>query len=129
MVRRTVVAIALLVFTNFSAVAFDEASFCGAVKEFAAMLDKDAGTWVMQNVRLDGVAAACGARVFSVKKSVNFTFGELEPNWRAIRQRGVNDVFCNNPQWKEAIIAGWTVGESFTSPTGEYADLIAKCSP
>ena len=107
---------------------FDDQKFCDHLERSVADAKKDIGKWLDKFTRNDGATVLCGAKLVEYKKTFNVGFDKLQSDWRAVQQRAWNDTFCKDPGWRRAILAGWTVANSYTAPNGARERIVAVCS-
>ena len=106
----------------------DDQKLCEHLERSAANLNKDSGKWIDKVTRHDGAMVLCGTKTIEFKKTINVDFEKLPSDWRATQQRAWNDSHCKDPAWRRAILAGWTVANTYTAPNGARERIVAVCS-
>jgi hypothetical protein len=107
------------------ALAVNSEQTCQAATLMARAVNADIGVWLDRQTRNDGVDVICPIRTVRFKRFLNLR--TLEADWRQRRQEDWSRANCADRVWRPAIDEGWIIMASFTTASGERADLIAVC--
>lgn len=123
----TIGAGAVLAAAGSSALAFDDAQFCVAVKEIVRSAAGDVGTWADRFTRNDGVEIACDRKLVHFKRHFGAPASALRDAWQERKAEDWESAYCKRPMWREAVDNGWIVSATITTITGERVWLA--CLP
>jgi hypothetical protein len=101
------------------ALAFDDAEFCVAAKEFIRSATGDVGTWTDRVTRNDGVEIGCDKKVVHFKRYYSAPASALREGWRERQAESWESAYCRRSIWREAVDHGWVVSVTVTTVTGE----------
>lgn len=122
------VAAAPLMIWGSSTLAFDDAQFCVAAKEFVRSVAGDVGTWTDRLTRNDGVEIGCDTKVVHFKRFYSAPASSLrDGGWRERQAENWESAYCKRSTWREAVDNGWVVSATLTTVTGER--LWLACLP
>jgi hypothetical protein len=108
--------------------AFDDAQFCVAAKEFIRSVAGDVGTWTDRLTRNDGVEIGCDTKVVHFKRFYSAPASSLrDGGWRERQAESWESAYCKRSIWREAVDNGWVVSATLTTVTGER--LWLACLP
>jgi len=120
----SVVSIAL---TPASVSAFDHSEFCASMLDQADKQQLEAGVWLDEFTRNDSVHVYCSMRMIEFRRALDLPSGELDDGWRQREKARWNAAHCNDPDWRTAILNGWTIASTLTTTTGERIWYTANC--
>jgi hypothetical protein len=106
---------------------FDHASFCAEKTELAENQQLEAGVWLDELTRNDTVNVHCSMRMIEFRRYLDMPSGELDDTWRQREKTRWNSAHCSDPDWHEAIRAGWTIASTLITTTGERIWYTARC--
>ena len=106
--------------------AFDDATFCIAMKEYAAEANKDVGSLVDRLARDDGVSVLCHEKVVSFNKSLVAEASQMRDGWQAHQQSQWNQAYCSS-FFSEAIKKGWQFTLTLTTVDGQKLSFQTEC--
>lgn len=101
------------------ALAFDDAQFCVAAKEYVRSATGDVGTWTDRVTRNDGVEIGCDKKVVHFKRYYGAPASALREGWRERQADNWESAYCRRSIWREAVDNGWVVSATVTTVTGE----------
>jgi hypothetical protein len=101
------------------ALAFDDAQFCVAAKEYIRSATGDVGTWTDRVTRNDGVEIGCDKKVVHFKRHYGAPASALREGWRERQAENWESAYCRRSIWREAVDNGWVVSATVTTVTGE----------
>lgn len=107
--------------------AFDHAAFCADKTELADNQQLEAGVWLDEFTRNDTVNVHCSMRMIEFRRYLDLPSGELDDTWRQREKTRWNSAHCSDPDWVEAIRAGWTIASTLITTTGERIWYTARC--
>ncbi|MFM9849910.1 MAG: hypothetical protein ACKVP3_22490 [Hyphomicrobiaceae bacterium] len=106
---------------------FDHAAFCAEKTERADNHQLEAGVWLDEFTRNDTVNVHCSMRMIEFRRYLDMPSGELDDAWRQREKIRWNSAHCSDPDWYEAIRAGWTIASTLITTTGERIWYTARC--
>ena len=123
----TLVAATILAVTTQSSLAFDDAQFCVAAKEFVRSVAGDVGTWTDRFTRNDGVEIGCDLKTVHFKRFYKAPTSSLREGWPERQAEAWESGICTRSIWHEAVGNGWVVSATVTTATGTQVWLA--CLP
>jgi hypothetical protein len=121
------IAAGVLAWTGAPSLAFDDAEFCVAAKEFVRSAAGDVGTWTDRFTRNDGVEIGCDLKTVHFKRFYNAPASAITDAWREREAETWESAYCRRPQWSDAIGNGWVVSATVTTSAGPR--LWLACLP
>jgi hypothetical protein len=119
--------IALVAAPGGPVVAFDDADFCVAIKQWAAATDGDVGVWVDRKTRNAGVMVVCDRKLVEFRRFTYSPSSSLDGAWRASKAAEWSGAHCGSPLWTQAIRNNWKIALSVTAADGGHVLLHAEC--
>jgi hypothetical protein len=107
--------------------AFDHAAFCAEKTELADNHQLESGVWLDEFTRNDTVNVHCSMRMIEFRRYLDLPSSELDDAWRQREKTRWNSAHCSDPDWYEAIRAGWTIASTLITTTGERIWYTARC--
>ncbi len=87
----------------------------------------EAGVWLDELTRNDSVSVHCSMRMIEFRRNLDLPSNELDDDWRRREKARWNAAHCNDPDWREAILNGWTVASTLITTSGERIWYTASC--
>jgi hypothetical protein len=106
---------------------FDHAAFCAEKTGLADNHQLEAGVWLDEFTRNDTVNVHCPMRMIEFRRYLDMPSSELDDAWRQREKTRWNSAHCSDPDWYEAIRAGWTIASTLITTTGERIWYTARC--
>ena len=106
---------------------FDHVAFCAEKTELADNQQLEAGVWLDEYTRNDTVNVHCSMRMIEFRRYLDMPSGDLDDAWRQREKTRWNSAHCSDPDWHEAIRAGWTIASTLITTTGERIWYTARC--
>jgi hypothetical protein len=104
--------------------AVETEQICQAATVHARAANAEVGLWLDRHTRHDGVEVVCNIRTVQFRRFVNAP----EKGWQERKATEWNSINCSNRVWRLAIDEGWMIVGTFTTASGERADVIASCN-
>jgi hypothetical protein len=106
---------------------FDHAAFCTEKTDLADNHQLEAGVWLDEYTRNDTVHVHCSMRMIEFRRYLDMPSSDLDDAWRQREKTRWNSAHCSDPDWYEAIRAGWTIASTLITTTGERIWYTARC--
>lgn len=106
---------------------FDHAAFCTEKTGLADSHQLESGVWLDEFTRNDTVNVHCSMRMIEFRRYLDMPSGDLDDAWRQREKTRWNSAHCSDPDWHEAIRAGWTIASTLITTTGERIWYTARC--
>jgi hypothetical protein len=106
---------------------FDHAAFCAEKTELADNHQLEAGVWLDEFTRNDTVTVHCSMRMIEFRRYLDLPSSDLDDVWRQREKTRWNSAHCSDPDWHQAIRAGWTIASTLITTTGERIWYTARC--
>lgn len=106
---------------------FDHAAFCTEKAGLADSHQLESGVWLDEFTRNDTVNVHCSMRMIEFRRYLDMPSGDLDDVWRQREKTRWNSAHCSDPDWHEAIRAGWTIASTLITTTGERIWYTARC--
>ena len=125
--RLQLAAIAIVLATPSTALAFDDQQFCAAAKQLAIAAERDIGIWIDRVTRNAGMVVACDRKAVEYTRFTYIATPSMTVHWKAAKGSQWNAAHCNNPLWREAVDNGWTIALTVAAADGGRATFKAQC--